>query len=192
MRTHRLNLLCGILLLASCGGHKAEFVPAPPPPRPAPPPPPPPAPAKVARKPTPPPKPTPPADEMRPVAADDRIYYDDATAFRDSVRLTITDPDTWKSTWLKATEGQATPPALPPIDFQRDMLLLVSAGRLNSGDEIHVDSVGLQHGRPVAVIRTTVECRPFPGDAYPLEIVKLRRSDSALTFLERRGKTEDC
>ena len=193
MRTHRVILVSGILLLASCGGHKPEFVPAPPPPRPAPPPPPKPAPAATRiRKPAPPPKPAPPADEMRPVATDDRVYYDDATAFRDSIRLIIRDPDTWKTTWLRATQAQATSPELPQIDFQRDMLLLVSTGRLNSGDEIHVDSVGLQHGRPVAVVRTTVECRPFPGDAYPLEIVKLRRSDSALTFLERRGKTEDC
>ena len=129
---------------------------------------------------------------MRPVEPDDRIYYDDATGFRDSVRLTITDPETWRSTWLKATQAQATPPELPAIDFQRYMLLLVSAGSLKPGDEIHVDSVGLQSGRPVAVVRTTVDCRPFPGTAYPLEIVRMRRSDSALTFLERRGKTEDC
>jgi hypothetical protein len=147
---------------------------------------------KVVRKPAPPPKPVPPADEMKPVPADDRIYYDDATAFRDSVRLTISDQDSWKSTWLRATQAQATPPALPEIDFQRYMLLLVSAGRLKPGDEIHVDSVGLQHGRPVAVVRTTVDCRPFPGDAYPLEIIRMKRTDSTVNFIERRGKTEDC
>jgi hypothetical protein len=147
---------------------------------------------KVVRKPAPPPKPIPPADEMKPVPADDRIYYDDATAFRDSVRLTINDQDSWKSTWLRATQAQATPPALPEIDFQRYMLLLVSAGRLKPGDEIHVDSVGLQHGRPVAVVRTTVDCRPFPGDAYPLEIIRMKRTDSTVNFIERRGKTEDC
>ena len=195
MRSHCPLLLYGSLLLASCGGHKPEYVPAPPPPRPAPPPPPapaPPPPAPVARKPAPPPKPAPPADEMRPVGTDDRVYYDDATAFRDSVRLIITEPDTWKSTWLRATQAQATAPALPDVDFRRYMLLLVSAGRLKPGDEIHVDSVGLQRGRPVAVVRTTVDCHPFPGDAYPLEIVRMKRSDSTVSFLERRGKSEDC
>jgi hypothetical protein len=197
MRTSNLVLLWTVLWTASCGGHKTEFVPAPPPPRPAPPPPPPPpkpapAPAKVVRKPAPPPKPVPPPDEMRAVEGDDRVYYDDATAFRDSVRLTITDQDSWKSTWLRATQAQATAPALPEVDFQKYMLLLVSAGRLKPGDEIHVDSVGLQHGRPVAVVRTTVDCKPFPGDAYPLEIVRMKRSDSTVTFIELRGKTEDC
>lgn len=193
MRSHLQVLFGGILLLASCGGHKPEFVPAPPPPRPAPPPPPPPPPPKpAARKPAPPPKPAPPADEMRPVDPADRVYYDDAATFTDSVRLTISDPDTWSRTWLRATQAQATSPALPEVDFKRYTLLLVSAGRLKPGDEIHVDSVGLQHGRPVAVVRTTVDCRPFPGDAFPLEIIRMRRSDSATTFIERRAKTGDC
>ena len=129
---------------------------------------------------------------MRPVEGDDRIYYDDVTAFRDSVRLTISDPDTWRTTWLRATQAQATAPALPEVDFQRYMLILVSAGSLKPGDEIHVDSVGLQGGRPVAVVRTTVACQPFPGTAYPLEIVRMRRSDSTVTFIERQSKTEDC
>jgi hypothetical protein len=197
MRKDLLLLYCGIvLLLPACGGgNKPEFVPAPPPPRPQPPPPPPPPaprPAPVVRKPAPPPKPTPPPDEMRAVEADDRIYYDDVTAIRDSVRLTISDPDTWKKTWLGATEAQVTPPPLPEVDFQRYMLILVSAGSSKPGDEIHVDSVGLQSGRPVAVVRTTVACQPFPGTVYPLEIIRMRRSDSAVTFLERRSKTEDC
>jgi len=129
---------------------------------------------------------------MGAVAADDRIYYDDAATYPDSVRLTIRDPESWQKAWLKATQAQATSPALPEIDFKRSMVVLVSAGRLNSGDEIHVDSVGLQSGRPVAVVRTTVACRPFPGDAFPLEIVRMPRSDSTVTFLERRTKTEDC
>jgi hypothetical protein len=129
---------------------------------------------------------------MQAVSPDDRIYYDDAATYSDSVRLTIKDSDSWKQAWLKATQAQATSPALPDIDFKQSMVLLVSAGRLNSGDEIHVDSVGLQSGRPVAVVRTTVQCKPFPGDAYPLEIVRMPRSDSAVTFLERRTKTEEC
>src|SRR5829696_8279544 len=111
-------VLGGTLLLASCGGkHKPEFVPAPPPPRPAPSPPAPsplPAPLRKAA-----PKPAAPPDEMRPVNAEDRVYYDDATAFTDSVRLTIGDAETWSQTWLRATQAQGTPPALPEIDFKR-------------------------------------------------------------------------
>lgn len=59
----------------------------------------------------------PPADNMRPVDSDARIYYDDAPAFTDSVRLTIRDPETWRTTWGQATSGQPSPPPLPVIDF---------------------------------------------------------------------------
>ena len=129
---------------------------------------------------------------MRPVGPDDRIYYDDATAFKDSVRLTIRDAEAWNGAWTKATKEQAAPPALPEIDFTRHMLLLVSAGPMRPGDEIRVDSTGLQSSRPVAVVRTTVECQPFPGSSYPTEIVRVPRSDSTVTFVERSAKTGDC
>jgi hypothetical protein len=198
MRSHVSLLLGGMILAGGCGGgSRPEFVAAPPPPRPAPPPapPPPPAPAPKPvpkRKPPPPPKPAPPPDEMRAVGPENRIYYDDATAFRDSVRLTIRDAEAWQDAWTKATQEQAAPPALPEIDFARYMLLLVSAGPMRPGDEIRVDSAGVQSSRPVAVIRTTVECQPFPGSSYPTEIVRVPRSDSAVTFVERSGKTGDC
>lgn len=129
---------------------------------------------------------------MQPVEADDRIYYDDATGFTDSLRLTIRDPEAWDRAWAKATQQQATPPALPAIDFTRHMLLLVSAGPMRPGDEIRVDSTGVQSSRPVAVVRTTVDCQPFPGSSHPTEIVRVRRSDSTVTFVERSAKVGDC
>jgi hypothetical protein len=129
---------------------------------------------------------------MGAVSAEDRIYYDDAAVFTDSTRLLISDSTRWEEIWRQATQAQATTPALPEVDFNRYMLLLVGAGRLKPGDEIHVDSVGLKGGRPVAVVRTTVACGPFPGSAYPLEIVRLQRSDSMIAFVERRERSGDC
>src|SRR3954471_9100348 len=113
-----LPLLLGCLFLLAGGprGPKPVVAPAPPPPRPA--------------APAPPPKPAPPPDEMRPLDGDERIYYDDAAAFTDSVRLIISDPETWSGVWTQATKGQASTPALPAIDFQRYFVLLVSAGRM--------------------------------------------------------------
>lgn len=194
MRSNLHFVFGTVLLLMSCGGGKnPEFVPAPPPPRPAPPPP---KPAQPLRRPVlkraPPPKPAPPADVMDAVSTEDRIYYDDAAAFTDSTRLTISDAQSWEEVWRKATQAQATTPALPEVDFNQYMLLLVAAGRLKPGDEIHVDSIGLNTGRPIAVVRTVVQCSPFPGNAYPLEIVRLPRSDSTIAFIERRPQSEDC
>ena len=37
-----------------------------------------------------------------------------------------------------------------------------------------------------AVVRLTVDCSPFPGDSYPLEVVRVQRADPAIDWLERR------
>jgi hypothetical protein len=120
------------------------------------------------------------------------VYYDDETGFTDSLRLTIRDEETFRGVWAQATQRQATAPALPQIDFQSQMVLLVSAGRMRAGDQIHVDSIGRYEGRLVAIVRTTVECQQFPAVAHPVEIVRVRRSESQVMFIERRAKSGDC
>jgi hypothetical protein len=160
-----------LLAIAACGRKKPAPVPAP-------------APAYA---------PPPPAENLAALDPDARIYYDDAAvAFTDSIRLTIRDVETWRNIWGRATAGQASAPPLPAIDFGRDMLLLVGAGRLRSGDQIHVDSVGTRKGTTVAVVRTTVECQAFPAVAYPFEIVRVKRSERAVLFVERQSKPADC
>jgi hypothetical protein len=148
-----------------------------------------PVPVPVYTPPTPPP---PPADSMEAVGSSARVYYDDETGFTDSLRLTIRDEETFRGVWAQATQRQATSPALPEINFQSQMLLLVSAGRMRAGDQIHVDSIGRTQGRLVAVVRTTVECQQFPAVTHPMEIVRVARSESEIHFVERRGKTGDC
>ena len=59
-------------------------------------------------------------------------------------------------------------------------------------DQIHVDSAGVRRDFFVAVVRTIVQCRPFPADAYPLEIVRVTRSDKTATFVERRERAANC
>jgi hypothetical protein len=175
MRLQFRFIALGILLIAAGCHHRKPVVVA--------------APAAPAPPPAPPP---PPADDMQALDATARIYYDDAAAFTDSVRLTIRDVDTWRAVWSQATQAQATAPPLPAIDFSRQMVLLVSSGRMKPGDEIHVDSIGKRKGRFFAIVRTTVACQPFPSSAYPLEIVRVRRTEGSVVFVERRGKAEDC
>ncbi len=124
----------------------------------------------------------------------DRLYTDDAAAV-DSMRQVITDPRSFTRVWGLATAAQNSPPAPPSIDFTRYMVLMVSAGRRNSGDQIRVDSVGFRlfadrNGDPqdvmYAVVRLTVDCSPSPGNSYPLEIVRVQIADSAIDWLERR------
>jgi hypothetical protein len=165
------TLVCGMFVLATACHHRSKPVAQPVP-----------APSPASR----------PAEEMEAIGDDARIYYDDATAFTDSLRMIIQDVDTWQSVWARATRRQATAPPLPAVDFQRQTLLLVSAGRMRTGDEIHVDSIGTRGGQRVAVVRTIVQCQTVPAPAYPLEIVRVARAAGALTFVERRVKSQDC
>ena len=135
---------------------------------------------------------TPGMEVLTPVLSTARVYYDDGPAFRDSVRMVVRDGAAWRAVWAQATSTQPAPPPLPAIDFDRDMVLVVGAGKMTPGDQIHVDSAGVRQDFFVAVVRTIVQCRPFPADAYPLEIVRVTRSDKTATFVERRERATNC
>ena len=129
---------------------------------------------------------------LTPVLSTARVYYDDGPAFRDSVRMVVRDGAAWRTVWAQATSAQPAPPPLPAVDFEREMVLVVGAGKMTPGDQIHVDSAGVRRDFFVAVVRTIVQCRPFPADAYPVEIVRVTRSDKPATFVERRERATNC
>jgi hypothetical protein len=171
-----LSLMAALSLSQACLLHRKK------PPQPAP------APAP-AQAPAPPP---PPVERWEAVSPEARLYYDDVGAFTDSVRLIVDDPDTWKDVWRRATSRQASTPPTPQVDFGRQVVLVVAAGRMKTGDEIHVDSVGTLEGRVRAVVRTRAQCGAYPATAYPFEIVRIPKSTMPVQFLERRDKAEDC
>lgn len=154
-----------------------------------------PAPVAPVAAPAPAPAPAPPpvpVEQWSTLGSDARLYYDDVDAFTDSTRLTITDPDTWQDIWRRATRRQASTPPTPEVNFNRQMVLVVGAGRMKTGDEIHVDSVGTLEGRVRAAITTRAQCGPIPTAAYPFEIVRVPRSIQPVVFLEQRAKGADC
>jgi hypothetical protein len=167
----------GLLLVSAC--HKKKPPVLAPTAEPAPPSAPPPAP--------------PPAENLSPIDDDARLYYDDeASAFPDSVRIVIGNAEALTGVWAQATRGQASAPPIPAVDFSQSIVLLVSAGKMRTGDQIHVDSVGTRQGRLVVVVRTTVDCQAVPNPAYPFEIVRVKRSSKPVSFVERRSKGPDC
>lgn len=129
---------------------------------------------------------------LAPVTASTRLYSDDGPAFTDSVRLAVRDMATWQQVWAQATSTQAEPPPLPQVDFSQEMVLVAAAGQMHPGDQIRVDSAGVRAGVFVAVVRTITACRPFPAAAYPLDIVRVMRSDLEVTWTERRERAPDC
>jgi|SRR5919106_5032152 hypothetical protein len=131
-------------------------------------------------------------DQVVPLPADSRLYYDDGPAFTDSTRRVIRDAAEWREVWEQATSTQSDTVALPDVDFRREMVLVVAAGRATPGDQIQVDSVGARGKEFVAVVRIMSECRRFSGAVYPLVIVRVRRSERPVTFVERRERSGEC
>jgi hypothetical protein len=58
-----------------------------------------------------------------------RVYTGDGPGFPDSARVAVRDLATWQSVWAQATADQPTPPPLPQIDFEQEMLLVAAAGQ---------------------------------------------------------------
>ena len=131
-------------------------------------------------------------EPLAPVLPTERVYYDDGPAFRDSIRLVVWDSVTWKRVWRQASSTQPAPPPQPEVDFGREILLVVGAGRMAPGDQIRVDSVGVRRGVFFVVVRITTECRPLAADVYPLEIVRAVRTGKPVAFTERRERGANC
>jgi hypothetical protein len=129
---------------------------------------------------------------LSPVLPSTRLYSDDGPAYTDSVRLAVRDITTWQQVWAQATSTQASPPPLPSVDFAREMVLVAAAGQMHPGDQIRIDSAGVRAGVFVAIVRTITACRQFPAAAYPLDIVRVEKTDREVTWTERRERAPDC
>lgn len=145
--------------------------------------------------------PAPAAPRWSPVPESAREYYDNSGGIRDSLRQVVRDAETMQQVWKDATAKQSSPAPLPNVDFGREMVLVVAAGRASAEDEIHVDSVAVrkerdEHGKDrevfVALVRSVEGCRRVRAVGYPVEIVRVRRFDGPVRFAERRVQAEGC
>ena len=136
-----------------------------------------------------------PYERVSPLDDADRLYRDDAAVLPDTIRWVVKDQDSLREIWTQATQEMDDPPDLPDIDFDRHMVVVVGAGRCHPGDQIQVESWGRERvydpddltrmiERTFVVVRTTVEPDPFPGESYPIEIVRIPRTDLAFRFKE--------
>jgi hypothetical protein len=144
---------------------------------------------------------TPAPPPASPYPAATRIYYDNGGGIQDSLREVIKDTESFTRRWQQATSPQSSPPSSPVIDFGENMIVLVAAGRMTPDDQIRVDSATLSRAPDAAgvmtetlnvVVRTTIGCRRFNAPAHPLELVRLRRFDGPVRFVERRVQAEGC
>jgi hypothetical protein len=129
-----------------------------------------------------------------PIAPPVPIYYDTGGGIRDSMRVVITDQATYAQRWQQATSAQPSPPPAPAIDFNREMVILVAAGRKTPEDQIHVDSLftrrellpsGQREETLIIAVRTVIGCGRVRTEAYPVEIVRARSFEGPIRWDER-------
>lgn len=138
---------------------------------------------------------------LGPVPIEARVFYDNGGGVRDSGQIVIREAATLRDVWQRATSTQSSPPPLPTVDFSKQMLIMVAGGRMSPDNQIHVDSVGRRRERNLdgkdqevlTVAYTITEgCRKFNRDAYPVEIVRIRRYDGQIRFNGRRERATSC
>jgi len=129
-----------------------------------------------------------------PVAPPAPIYYDTGGGIRDSMREVISDQATYAQRWQQATSAQPSPPQAPPVDFNREMVIVVAAGRKTPEDQIHVDSLftrrelmssGEREETLIIAVRTVIGCGRVRTEAYPVEIVRALRFEGPIRWDER-------
>ncbi|HEX6750868.1 MAG TPA: hypothetical protein VF092_26510 [Longimicrobium sp.] len=138
---------------------------------------------------------------LKPVPQAAVVYDDDAGGVRDSLRLVVRDAAALGSLWRNATRGQSAPLPPPQVDFRREMVLAVAAGRMSANDRIRVDSVGVRK-EPGAdgkmrevlsvLVLTTQGCRTFATPVFPVQLVRVPRYEGQVRFVERREQGEGC
>jgi len=143
----------------------------------------------------------PPAVPMGPVPVEARLLYDNGGGIRDSGQIVIRDVASLQDVWQRATSTQSSPPPVPQVDFARDMVVAVLGGRMTPSDQIHVDSAGIRRERTpagreqqvLAVHFTVTEgCTRINRDAYPVELVRLRRYNGEVRFMGKRERAANC
>ena len=141
------------------------------------------------------------APALSPVPQTAVLYDDDAGGLRDSVRVVVRDDAMLRALWRQATAGQDAPPPPPAVDWRREMVVAVAAGRRAPSDRIRVDSVGMRRepgadgkmrDAMAVLVRTTQGCERFTSAVFPVYLVRVRRYDGPVVFVERRDRSAGC
>lgn len=123
-----------------------------------------------------------------------RLYAAAHSAYEMAEETVVRDRAAWEAAWQQLHNGLAAEP-VPPVDFTRDMVLLVAAGqRSTGGTSVRVD--GVTAGAGGALVRYTVTepgagCMSAQVMTAPVEAVRVPRAAGAVRF-ERQVARRDC
>jgi hypothetical protein len=105
---------------------------------------------------------------------------------RDPMRAVIRDSVAWRQLWEQINRPFVPPPALPPIDFAREMIVVAALGaRPNAGYDVviegaHADSAGIQIS--VRVAAPASGCPTAAVMTQPIDLARVPVSDQPVHF----------
>jgi len=130
-----------------------------------------------------------------PYDAVDHLYRNAKSSLPSGIRLAILDTADWAAIW-KRIVGNASVAPVPPVDFSREMLLVVGMGQAPCmGYQINVDTVFRDKDKRIyAVVRERhhgSRCGCLNEVVSPVDVIRVPRTVRPVTFLERR-ETNVC
>ena len=111
------------------------------------------------------------------------------TGFVDSVRVVVRDSIRWRAVWARINRPFIPPPALPVIDFSREMVVVAGLGnRSSAGYDIVIESA--EHdsaGIEVALRRIgpAPDCPVAAVMTQPVDVARIPASEERVRFRER-------
>jgi hypothetical protein len=118
-----------------------------------------------------------------------------ATAFssyagiRDPMRAVIRDSVAWRELWTRINRPFVPPPALPPIDFAREMIVVAALGaRPNAGYDVVIEGAELDSAGMQISVRVATPASGCPTAAVmtqPVDLARVPVSDQPVRFRDR-------
>jgi hypothetical protein len=110
-------------------------------------------------------------------------------------RIVVRDQESWAALWTRIVGSHRPAPAPPAVDFNNEMLVVVSMGtRLSGGHAIYIDAVSAVRGNLVVVTREVSpgrDCVVTGALTQPVALARLERSDLPVSFVNR-SVVRDC
>jgi hypothetical protein len=121
--------------------------------------------------------------------------HDGSTAFssfagiHDPIRTVIRDSTAWRKLWERINRPFIPAPALPAIDFDREMIVVAGLGTRPSGgydvviENAEQDSTGIQVS--IRVATPASGCPVAAVTTQPIDLARIAASDQPVRFRER-------
>lgn len=116
------------------------------------------------------------------------------SSYKEKVYFTISSQEEWQKVWGEINLGSTPVPALPTVDFTKEMLVLVFQGtQSNAGYSIEVTGVEKKDGVVGVMVKEISpggSCITAQVITAPLHIVKMPKVDAKFEYDVKYEKTE--